>query len=122
MLLVKTYAGDGVWDLYEAYDQVTYLGPNCVVDIPAEAADAVPGEAGHWSALDDQRFPDAAIVHACIGTQTPHVVGGTDEPDRKRILVGWATWRDPEGRLHLLVHDDRTFIMNGDGETIEVIW
>lgn len=114
MMLVKTYPGDGVVELYEAHDDVRFLGAGCKVEAPV-------GDA-HWSANDDDLFPSADVVHAAFGkgAQAAHTVG-VEGDERRAVLVGWCFWRDPDGTSHLLVFDGRTFLMNEDGQTVEVL-
>lgn len=115
MMLVKTYPGDGVVELYEAYDDIRYLDASCRTEAPV-------GDTS-WSDADRALYPEAHIVHDAYGrgAQARMTVGEIEGAERQIVLAGWCQWRDRDGRLHLLIHDGRTFLMNADGETVEVL-
>jgi hypothetical protein len=107
-MIIKAYAGDGVWNLYEGTD-VEFLGDSNYVQL----AEGDP---------DLQHFPltgdDVVIViKAGAALDDNHAKDG---PYR---LVRWVKWFDNRDRTRrtVLITDGPVYICNDRGDTIEAL-
>jgi hypothetical protein len=114
-MIIKAYAGDGSWNLYEGTD-VEYLGPQNYVHVSFPDG----REDGGYST--DERFPTTGddvlhIIHSGAVLADSHA---TDGPYR---LMRWVKWFDHRDRTRrtVLITDGPVFICNDRGDTVESI-
>lgn len=112
-MIIKAHLGDGVWGMWEAEFDVTFLGHHCFIDVPV-------GDHDYWS---DERFPlpgpEGLIhVHHTEASDDRGLDGG-DSPKVGHVMR-WVRWRT-EGQTHLLITDGPVYICNDQGDTIEAL-
>lgn len=112
-MIVKAYADDGRWDLWEG-ERMSFLGQGNAISVD---------DVEHRYS-DDIRFPDGwEYFHLYrIGTPLCDPVTVEDPDPQAFRLVRWVKWFDPrEGEWHLLVSDGPVFICNDRGDTVEAL-
>jgi len=110
-MIIKAYAADGAWNLYEGTD-VEYLGDSNYIQL---------AEGDHDLQADD-RFPLTGddIVHLL---QTGAVLDDSHAKDGPYRLVRWVKWFDHRDRTRrtVLITDGPVYICNDRGDTVEAL-
>jgi hypothetical protein len=110
-MIIKAYAGDGQWNLYEGTD-VEYLGAGSLVQVTE----------GDHELQRDERFPLTGddVVHFL---QTGAVLDDSHATDGPYRLMRWVKWFDHRDRTRrtVLITDGDVFICNDRGDTIEAL-
>lgn len=103
-MIIKTYTGDGSWDLRQSTGNVRHLGAPNVVSIPDRNHD-------FWA---DERFPTN-------GVDVLHILVLPDgKKDKKGLLVRWVVFTDPtDHQTQMIVANTPIFICNDRGDTVE---
>jgi hypothetical protein len=108
-MIIKAYAGDGAWNLYEGTD-VEYLGDSSHVHLTE----------GDDELQTDERFPltgDDVVVVIKAGA----ALNDDREEGGPYRLVRWVKWFDRRDRTRrtVLITDGPVYICNDRGDTVE---
>lgn len=110
MMIVKICARDATWEMWEAADEIRFLGPHSVIEVPTQHHD----QAGEFCYGEDDRFPYADHYHVIELFDTD--AEGRPVPER---FVRWVSWRDVRDQQHTLITDGPVYICNSRGDTVE---
>lgn len=107
MLLIKTYAGNGSWDLREAESGLRHLGSH-------NLEIAKDRDHDFWA---DDRYPTHGVTQLHVFVLTADEGG---KHDANGALCRWVVYTDPnDHRCQMVIANTPIYICNERGDTIE---